>query len=119
MGGGVNFLSLHHKKSSQGGIKLDLLPCGWSAGSRFWWQHNVSVVKVFDFKWWFAIRQIGSGPAIFRIMLKGCRFFICLHCKHIKKHYCLALRGSRTAGFIRPAVFTSVLRDLKFRRIMS
>ena len=33
--GGVNFLSLHHKKSSQGGIKLDLLLCGWSAGLRF------------------------------------------------------------------------------------
>ena len=89
-----------------------MLLCGWSAGSRFWWQHNVFVVKVFDFKWWFAIRQIGSGPAIFRIMLKGCRFFICLHCKHIK-NYCLIPRGNRTAGFIRPAV--SSVRAISIR----
>ena len=60
------------------------------------------------------IRQIGSGPAIFRILLKGCRFFICLHCKHIKKHYCLVLRGNRTAGFIRPAV--SSVRAISIRR---
>ena len=89
-----------------------MLPCGWSAGLRFWWQHNVSVVKVFDFKWWFAIRQIGSGPAIFRIMLKGCRFLICLQCKHIK-NYCLIPRGNRTAGFIRPAV--SSVRAISIR----